>query len=543
MALNNVVFNRSENGLGRPLPNNDHISGMLFYWNTYPAGFSVTDKIHKFFSIEDAEARGIVDTHTDETKATGGNYEITTAGATGETHKLTLDGAILGQYTVLVTDTTPTLVAVGLRAAVNALTYKHGFTAAGSGANVLLTAPAKCGKSINSGKATLAFTSGGTGAATVTQFSGGVGSPLRIMHYHISEYFRMQPKGVLYVMVTPIVTYTGAEIATIRDFAAGEIRQLSVYLQSETFATSHLTATKTYTALSRTAHKPMSVLFHADMYSSTLSAASNLALLTCSDVSVVISEEGNFLQNDYSNTKTYIMGDKVNWCGNIYIAKSTFSGNPPFDSSYWSVVMENVRDIEGYSISTLGNALGVVSLAKVHENIGSVSQFDVSSGNTLDVLGFVTGDLYDSIADSLKDTLNDYHYIFLRKFVGRAGSTYNDSFTAIAATSDYCTIENNRVMDKAERDIYVAAVAKVNSPLYVNADGTLTEDTIAIFKNICEQPLEAMKTSGECSDYSVTINPTQDVLGTSTIIITFRLLPVGVARTIQINSGFTTQIV
>jgi Protein of unknown function (DUF2586) len=543
MGLPNVVFNRSENGLGRPLPNNDHISGMIFQSNTYPSGFSATNKINKLYCIEDAESRGIVDTQTDETKATAGNFEMTTAGATGETHKLTLDGAVLGSYTVLVTDTTPTLVAVGLRAAVNALTYKHGFSAAGSTVNVLLSAPAKCGKSINTGKAVLAFVTGGTGAATVTQFSGGVGSFCSIMHYHISEFFREQPKGVLYVMITPIVTFTGADIATIRDYASGEIRQLGIYLQSETFATSHLTAARTYTVLSRTAHKPLEVLFHADMYASTLSTSSNLSLLTAADVSLVISEEGNFLQTDYSNTKTYIMGDKVNWAGKIYIAKSTFSGNPPFESGYWSEVMENIRDITGYSISTLGNALGVCALSKVHENIGAVERFDVSSGNTLDVLGFVTGDLYVDISDSLKDTLNDYHYIFLRKFVGRTGSTYNDSWTAIAQTNDYCTIENNRTMDKAERNIYTAAVGKVNTVLYVNADGTLTEDTIAIFKNTVEKPLEDMQIAGEVSGFSVTINPLQDVLGTSTIIITFRLLPVGVARTIQINSGFTTKIV
>jgi hypothetical protein len=376
MGLNNVVFNRSEGGLGRPLPNSDHISGMLFYYNTYPSGFDVNNKIKKIFSLKDAEAKGIVDTHTDETKATGGNFEVTTAGAAADVNKITLDGALLGSYTVITSDT-PTLVAVGLRAAVNALTYKHGFTAAGSGVNVLLTAPAKLGKSINTGKAVLAWTSTGTGAATVTQFTGGVGSPLRTMHYHISEYFRMQPKGVLYVMVTPIVTYTGAEIATIRDYAQGEIRQLAIYLQSETFASSHVSATQTYTALSRTAKKPLQVFLHVDMYSSTLSTSANLALLTGSDVNVNIAEEGNFLQPDYSNTKTYVMGEKVNWAGKIYIAKSTFSGKAPYESAYWSELMENVRDITGYSISTVGNELGVCSLAKVHENIGAVERCNI----------------------------------------------------------------------------------------------------------------------------------------------------------------------
>jgi hypothetical protein len=542
MSLPNVTFNRSGNGLGRPLANNDHISGMIFYYGTYPSGFSGTNKINKLFSIEDAESRGIVDTHSDETKATGGNFEVTTAGSAGNVNTISLDGAILGSYTVTAGDDA-SAVATGLRTAINALTYKHGFSAAGSTVNVALTAPAKCGKSINTGKAVLAWTTTGTGAATVTQFSGGAGSLFRIMHHHISEFFRKQPKGILYVMVTPVVTYTGVDIATIRDYAQGEIRQVAVYLQSETFATSHVTATQTYATLSRTARRPLQVFLHADMYNSVLASVSNLALLSAPDVAVVISEEGYFLQSDYSNTKTYIAGDKVNWAGKIYIAKSTFSCQPPFESTYWSIMMENLRDIIGYSVSTIGNALGVCALAKVHENIGAVENFNVTDGTTLDVIGFATGDLYDAVSSSQLDSLNGYHYIFLRKFTGRTGSTYNDSWTSIAEISDYCTVENNRTMDKAERNIYATAVAKVNTTIYVNTDGTLTEDSIAVFKNLCEKPLEDMKIAGETSDYSVTINPSQDVLGTSTIIITFRLLPVGVARTIQINSGFTTQIV
>jgi len=51
-----------------------------------------------------------------------------------------------------------------------------------------------------------------------------------------------------------------------------------------------------------------------------------------------------------------------------------------------------------------------------------------------------------------------------------------------------------------------------------------------------------MKVAGEVSDYTVLIDPAQNVLSTSQLVISFQLLPVGVARNIVINDGFTTQI-
>jgi hypothetical protein len=97
-------------------------------------------------------------------------------------------------------------------------------------------------------------------------------------------------------------------------------------------------------------------------------------------------------------------------------------------------------------------------------------------------------------------------------------------------------------MDKAERGIYSSVIANLNGPLYVNADGTLDQATIAKFENDADLPLEQMKVAGEVSDYNVLINPAQNVLSTSQLVISFQLLPVGVARNIVINDGFTTKI-
>lgn len=78
--------------------------------------------------------------------------------------------------------------------------------------------------------------------------------------------------------------------------------------------------------------------------------------------------------------------------------------------------------------------------------------------------------------------------------------------------------------------------------MYVNEDGTLTEDTIASFKNDAERALETMERDGEVSAFGITINPAQNVLSTSRLSITIKVVPVGVARNIVVNVGFAVRI-
>ena len=71
MALNNISFVKGKSGLGRPLAGKDYISGLLFYTNTLPSGFTATNRIKQIFSVADAVALGIGNTYADETQASG----------------------------------------------------------------------------------------------------------------------------------------------------------------------------------------------------------------------------------------------------------------------------------------------------------------------------------------------------------------------------------------------------------------------------------------------------------------------------------------
>lgn len=335
-------------------------------------------------------------------------------------------------------------------------------------------------------------------AAGIAQGSGTTG----VYWYHINEFFKMQPKGVLYFGIFPVPasTYDFAELVTLQNFASGKIRQAGIYC-TITFATSQLTAIQTQAAALEAQHKPLQVLYAADISGVTnLGTLTDLTTLNAPRVTLVISQDG------------------------------AGAGAALYTST-------------AKSITTIGNALGAVASASVHECIGWPLKFPASDGVENDTLAFANGTLFRTLSYSLLSTLDSYGYLFLLKIQDYDGSYYNNSYTAVTATSDYRTIENNRTYDKAIRGVRAAMVPYIAAPIYVNpADGTLSEDTIKFFEGLANQPITQMEADGELSGHKVVINPAQNVLSTSKLTLTLLNVPVGVARQIQVNVGFTTKL-
>jgi hypothetical protein len=190
----------------------------------------------------------------------------------------------------------------------------------------------------------------------------------------------------------------------------------------------------------------------------------------------------------------------------------------------------------------LGAALGAVSFASVSDDIAWVAKFNVSNGRECDTPALGNGDLIKNLSVNLLSLINNYRYIFLRKFVDLAGSYWNDDHTAITQSSDYAYISNNRTIDKAIRGVYSSVLPALNSPLQLNSDGTLTDTTIAYFTSLAQVNLFEMLRNREISAQSVTIDPTQNVLSTNTLEIAISIVPIGVARNIVVKIGFTTSI-
>jgi hypothetical protein len=497
--MGNIVFIKGQGGMNKAASGEDHISAILGYVGTLPSGFSSTDRIKEITDLPAAVALGIVNDKSDETKATGGKVVITTPGAAANVQAIVMDGVILGSYTVVQSDTND-LVAAGLRAAINAGT--SGYVAAGTAADVTLTPPTGLGDSINAGTH-LSFTTTGTGAATVTQFSGGVDAVLDVFHYHISECFRINPGVKLYVglFAVPQSTYDFAEITTMQNFVSGKIRNLGICMNSVAFSTTDMTAIQSVLTTLEGLNKPVScALFAANISAVTdLTTLSNLAALSNAKVSAVIGQDGGATG------------------AALYVEK-------------------------GYSITCLGALLGAVSLAKVNENVGWRAKFNMAAVE-LETPAIANGTLVNSLTDNALTAIDAKNYIFLKKEVDFAGTYFNDSWTAIARTNDYGNIEANRTMDKAIRGVRANLLPEVNSPVFVDpTSGKLAIDTVKYLEGVAAKALTDMESAREISGWDVVIDPNQDVVSTSKLKVSIVNVPVGVSRDFEIKISYSSSI-
>lgn len=505
MSLNNIQFIKNRGGLGTPLPGRDYISGLAFYSDNPPSGFNV-DGIQQLYSLQDAEDKGITNTYSDETRATGG---VTfTAGVTASIgDSITIkanepDGLVtLCTYTL-----TSELVSVdyveAIKVAINDKTSVTGYSATRAGVKLTITVRPGLGIYPN-GTAFVSLIESGSGSITgsVDNFVNGTVSELAVFHYHISEFFRVQPKGILFVgffeKVGDTKTYT--ELKDMQVYANGDIRQCGVYKPHYAFEPNEVITIQGVLNELEAQKQPMSVLFAPSIINFTTSGLPNLSVYSANKVSVVISQDA----------------------GNL--GKFLF-------------------DTQEVTISNIGNALGTVSLSNVHENIGWVGKFNQSNGFELESIGFGNGQRYESTSDNLLSALNDRRYIFLRKFPNLVGSYFNDSHTAIALSSDYSYIERNRTIDKAIRGIYLNLLPLLNSPLTLTADGKLSNGTVAYLESQASISINEMIRKGEVSAASVTIDPNQDVITTSEVVVSIELVPIGTARSIVVNIGYTAKL-
>lgn len=501
---NDVVFIKGAGGLGRPLAGEDFISGYLHYSATLPSGFTTTDRIKQVFSITDAEALGITNTNLGETKSTA-TYSFSGAGAAGDTFKITVASTTgtltLASYTQVAADAVSvTTAAARAVIEINLLTATTGWTAAAAIGVVTLTAAAGEGIYLNTGTP-YAVTIVGTIAGTLVQnVVVGVSSEINLMHYHISEYFRIQPKGNLYVGIYATAdSAIFASVTLMQDFSGGKIRQIGIYQKTNAFATTQCTTLQAILNTNYTNNKPLEAIYGAEISATAnITTLTDLRVLTAPNVSVTTGQDGAAI--------------------GLRLYRAT-----------------------GKSVGCVGTTLGAVALANVNEDIAWIAKFNMAS-TEFDVLNFANGQVYSALTDGTINNHDALGYVFLKKHIGISGSYFDDSHTAVAITSDYAYIENNRTINKAIRGLRAFLLPQLASPIVLNSDGTIKEDVIGYFETLCSRALDVMQRDFEISAYSITIDPTQNVLSTSTLIINVSIVPVGVARTIKVNVGFALAV-
>lgn len=501
MALPNITVNRTQGNIVRPALSNDSTSGMVFYSNTYPSGFSGATQVAVVSSTKEAYDLGIVDDYSTETKATS---TVTFNSVISNSTAITVLSSWPSASTEVVAAFTFSATGTASQASEFATLLNNGLVYSASATNnvVSVTAPISSdsvlvGSNINT--KTLSF-SAATSSVSITAFSGGTSTDVRPWAYHISEHFRLG-NGKLYIGVFPVpATFNFNEIKTVQDFANGEIRQVGVYKSgswSGTFNASDVNSIQSICNTLGNEKHPLSVVLQPNINGVNLNSLANLQAYSAPNVSVLIGQDG-------------------------------------------ANVGASIANVFTYSVGMLGAATGVISAFKVSDSIAWVGKLQSLPFSTaeLDTPAFANKTLVSNVLSAAQDTLADKNYIFLRRIPDLSGSFISDSKSAVSNTNSFFSIERNRTIDKSRRVVAAGLSPLLNSPVDVNSDGTLSALTINVYKQVCNTQLDVMVSNGELSAYSVNIDPNQNVLATDTINITLTLTPKGVARFITVDVSF-----
>lgn len=325
---------------------------------------------------------------------------------------------------------------------------------------------------------------------------------VRVLHYHLSELYRINPAVSLYVGIFEKPqgdNMTFAEIKTVQNFADGRIRQIGVWCGDRVPSEDDLVAIQGQTDTLEAQGAELSAVY-APKVANVKQISTKLAGGGKCRVSVLIGQAG-------SGKGAELYKDKAN------AGKASVSG--------------------------LGVVLGLISKAKVHQCIAWVKEFP--TGISLPAFG--DGTLLRDLDKALVEQLDTARYLFFVTQQGQSGSYMNDSHTMDSAISDYASIESVRTMDKGARGVRAYLIPELGGNVYVDADtGKLASYTVSHLETVAGHALEDMEKAGELSGYKAEIDPDQDVAASSTVDIVLKKVAVPVMRHVRIKIGFAKTV-
>lgn len=326
---------------------------------------------------------------------------------------------------------------------------------------------------------------------------------VEVLHYQVSEYFRLQPDGELWIGIfdVPETTYDWAEIDTFTDLSNAECRQVGIYANLLDYVAAQATAIQAKIAAQYAKGARFSVIYAPNFPTATvINSLTDLRTLVAEKVTVLLAQDGGGRGNSLSVSKAF-------------------------------------------SVPALGSALGCISKAKVQQSIGNPHNFDISDGTEMEVLALATKTLISTLTLTQLGGLKDKGYLIARKYTPRIGGSFFERVpTAVPITNDLAWLEYNRVVDKAIRRTETILTPTLQANVRLNSDGTLADEVVGYYEDLVGQGLTQMQAEGEISAFQVLIDPSQNVLATDTLVVTVKIVPQGVTEFITVNIGLTTSV-
>lgn len=340
--------------------------------------------------------------------------------------------------------------------------------------------------------------------------------------YHISEFFRVNPNGTLYVWnggvgTTPFATGDAAD--KLMAASANGIRYMGLVYGFDPSASPTVTGGFGGTVA-------------ADIAAAQVWVEARAAAFVYVDCVVI---EG------YAASST-LVDLKALDAPQVHVTVANDSG---YFSSYPA----------GFKRSAaVGTTLGSIGVRMLSESIGSVKlerypakargQADYSLTDTRQnrwvKFGTSASVSFDSLTQAQRDGLTTNAYGYVGKYEGYAGVYHNTDATCTLATEDYNTIHINRIWDEAARMVRRALIPRMNSRVKIDpTSGKIDPATIADWDAAAKRQLDGLLVEGEIADFQFTLDPDQDVIATGKVVTKLSITPQGIAKAIEAEIGFT----
>lgn len=181
--------------------------------------------------------------------------------------------------------------------------------------------------------------------------------------------------------------------------------------------------------------------------------------------------------------------------------------------------------------SGVGLLLGRLAADPVQRKAGRVKTgaIPISAAYTTD------GEKVTRAAVNVLDTKG---WIVMTPYPQRSGFYWGNDNTCSSADDDFSSIVNRRVIDKAMLIAYDTYVTEIMDEVEVDEDGSLAPGVIKHFEGKIDNAIN-VGMSGEISSVEAYIDPKQNILSSKILVVSLEITPVGYAKTISVNLGFS----
>lgn len=181
--------------------------------------------------------------------------------------------------------------------------------------------------------------------------------------------------------------------------------------------------------------------------------------------------------------------------------------------------------------AAIGQILGRAAAVSVQISIARVRDGAIAENGY-----FTNGKSVKDEAAKLNE-LNDAGYVFYRTFPTLEGVYLNDDMTAAPETDDYSNLNLGRVMDKVMLLSYKTCLTELMDNVEVDDKGRLPAEVCAYFEGLVKDAI-GVAMDEEISGVTVYVNPDQNILATSTLVIEITIVPQGTLRKITVELAF-----